>query len=97
MAQRYADAGTPARVSLAAPAPANAHLRFSGIGKNLQVSFDDGRTWVNAARQAQEKYPEDAFWTYWMPIPAGTTVVRFRGQNWYGGGWRVKDMAVWSR
>ncbi len=97
VAQRYASAQTPARVSLAGPAPANAHLRFSGIGRSLQVSFDDGRTWVNAARQAQEKNDEGAFWTYWMPIPAGTTAVRFRGQNWYGGGWRVKDISVWAK
>lgn len=97
LAQRYVDANTTQRLSLPAPAPANAHLRFSGIGKSLQVSFDDGKTWVNAARQAQEKYKEEAFWTYWTPIPAGTTVVRFRGQDWSVGKWRMKDISVWSK
>lgn len=96
-AQRYTDAQTGGRAALPSPAPANARLRFSGIGSSLQVSFDDGRTWVNAAAQAQEKQLAESFKTYWMPIPEGTASVRFRGQNWWGGSWRVKDISVWSR
>jgi hypothetical protein len=95
--QRYTDVKAGAQMTLAASAPANARLRFSGIGKSLQVSFDNGATWVKAVTQAQERYTEEAFWSYWMPIPAGTKTIKFKGTKWWGGDWRVQDLSVWAR
>jgi len=95
--RRYADSKSNAPVLLAAPAPPNSHLRFSGIGKNLEVSFDNGKTWTKALPQQQVKYEEGAFWSYWMPISTGTNQVMFRGAPWWGGNWRVKDISVWAR
>lgn len=94
--QRYVNAGTGPSVSLAVPAPAGAHLRFAGIGHSLEVSFDGGGSWEPAQVQDQLHHFEDHFQSYWMPIPAGVSQVRFRGQGWYGGGWQVRDISVWA-
>jgi hypothetical protein len=93
--QRYVLPGNE-NVQLTAPAPANAHLRFSAIGENLEVSFDGGLSWQTAQMQAQEEYHEDHFRTYWTPVPAGAIAVRFRGEEWWGGDWHVRDISVWS-
>ncbi len=95
--RRYVDHTTSPSVSFSAPAPSNAYLRFAAIGKNLEISTNGGNSWQAAQPQAQERYDEDKFWSYWMPIPAGTTEVRFRGQNWWGGVWHVRDISIWSR
>lgn len=94
--RRYVQPGANT-VNLSAPAPANARLRFSGIGENLEVSFNGGNTWQPAQKQAQEQYHEDHFRSYWTPIPAGTTSIKFRGQEWWGGDWHARDITVWSR
>ena len=94
--RRYVDKDTDATVHFATPAPENAHLRFAGIGNNIEVSVDGGSTWQSAALQAQEKQADEKFRSYWMPIPAGTTDVRFRGEKWWGAGWHVRDISIWS-
>ena len=93
--RRTADASN-GKLSFPAPAPANAHLRFAGIGSNLSVSFDGGKTWQAAGLQAQSKIVEEHFKSYWMPIPAGTTSVQIRGTDWWGGTWLVRDVSVWA-
>jgi hypothetical protein len=92
---RYVQPGSET-LQLVVPAPADSHLRFSGIGDNLEVSFDGGASWQAAQMQAQEEYHSDHFRTYWTPIPAGTTSVHFRGEEWYGGDWHARDISVWS-
>ena len=84
--------------TLAAPAPANANLRFTAIGPNMQVSYDNGATWINAVRaDAGKAYAEEHWTSYWMPIPAGITSVMFRGgQPFWGGSWWARDVSVWS-
>jgi hypothetical protein len=94
--RRYLNSGTPDSVTLAQAAPANAYLRFAGIGDALEVSFNGGATWIEAVTQAQSMHIEDHFQSYWMPIPVGVSMVRFRGQEWYGGDWQVRDISVWS-
>jgi hypothetical protein len=94
--RRYVQAGSEL-INLTTPAPAASHLRFSGIGEELEVSFDGGTSWQLAQMQAQEEYHGDHFRTYWTPIPAGTTTIHFRGQPWYGGGWHARDISVWSQ
>lgn len=95
--RRFVDPTVASYVTFAQPAPAAAHLRFAGIGTNLEVSFDGGTTWQPAQVQAQKKYVEGSFQSYWMPLPAGTTQVHFRGQPWWGGNWNVRDISIWSR
>ena len=46
--------------------------------------------------QAQMKVVEEHFKSYWMPIPAGTTSVQIRGNDWWGGKWLVRDVSVWA-
>jgi hypothetical protein len=78
-------------------APANARLRFAGYGTGMQVSFDSGRTWSNATRQAQPGTFTDHFSSYWTPIPAGTTRVHFRGQpGCCPAGPAVRDVSIWA-
>ena len=61
------------------------------------VSFDDGRTWVDARKQSEDTDVANRFHSYWMPIPAGATRVRFRGQAASGmAGWFVRDVSVWA-
>ena len=95
---RYVNAVTGPIATLAAPAAANAFLRFAGIGDSLEVSFNQGISWTPAQMQAQMKQVEEHFKSYWMPIPAGTLQVWFRGQPWWGGAgdWQVRDISVWS-
>jgi hypothetical protein len=83
-------------VNFAAPAPVNAFLRFSGIG-TIQLSYDGGATWVAAQKQSQIGNHEEHFSSYFTPIPAGTQSVAFRGADWYGGPWWVRDSAIWSQ
>ncbi|MGE3913230.1 MAG: hypothetical protein AB7K36_27980, partial [Chloroflexota bacterium] len=78
-------------------APTNGYLRFVGIGSNLQVSFNGGSSWQNAQMKQVEKVNDGGFAPYWMPIPAGTTRIDFRGSGWWGGDWMVRDPVIWSQ
>ncbi|BAN01745.1 hypothetical protein YM304_14310 [Ilumatobacter coccineus YM16-304] len=80
-----------------APAPADAHLRFSGIGHDLEVSYDGGPWQPALAQPTKDAVKEEHFASYWTPIPAGTTRVDVRGADWYGGDWHVRDATIWSR
>ncbi len=94
--RRYVDSQTSV-IQLGQPAPANAHLRFAGIGRNLEVSFDGGATWQMAQKNLQGN-DEYHFASYWTPIPVGTTTVMFRGSSWGSGeAWQARDMTVWAR
>jgi hypothetical protein len=84
-------------VQFNAPAPNNAYLRFAGIGNNLEVSFNGGASWQAAQMKPIEKEREDAFKPYWMPVPAGTMRVDFRGSGWYSGNWMVRGPAIWNQ
>lgn len=84
-------------INLDSPAPANSHLRFAGIGNNIEISLDGGATWQAAQKQIQELDDEGHFSSYWSPVPAGVSQVMFRGQNWWGGGWHVRDVSVFAR
>jgi hypothetical protein len=94
--RRYVTAATTRTVNLASPAPANAYLRFAGIGNSIDVSYDDGTTWTRAQQPHHEHPTGGSFSSYWVPIPAGVSQVRFRGQAWWGGGWQARDISVWS-
>lgn len=94
--RRYVNANEP-KVIFASSAPENSHLRFSGIGNNIKVSFDNGRTWQAADVQPQKKYEEDKFWSYWMAIPAGVREIQFQGEDWWGGEWHIRDISIWSK
>jgi hypothetical protein len=83
-------------VTFPAAAPENAHLRFAGIGEELEVSFDGGRSWQPATLQSQESFAEEHFRSYWMPVPAGIGAVHFRGRSWWGGPWHVRDISIWA-
>jgi hypothetical protein len=93
---RPVSAATSTLIEFPQPAPADAHLRFAGIGTNLEVSFDNGVSWQPAQRQAQLGSAEDHFASYWMPMPQGATSVRLRGNDWWGGAWRVRDASIWA-
>ncbi|MCK9518882.1 MAG: hypothetical protein M0R74_07665 [Dehalococcoidia bacterium] len=81
-----------------APAPANARLRFSGIGA-IETSFDDGKSWSPAQRQPEELHKAEHFSAYWTPIPEGVQEVRFRFKkdDWYDGPFLAKDLAIWAK
>ncbi len=98
--RRYVDADASIKhVNLTAATPEDAYLRFSGIGFNLEVSFDNGNTWQAAQLQTHKYEPlaDEHFKSYWMPIPEGVEQVYFRGENWWGGIWHMRDITVWSR
>ncbi|MFN8502608.1 hypothetical protein [Kouleothrix sp.] len=95
--RRVVDPTTAAGVTFAAPAPANANLRFVGIGSAIEASFDGGATWQAATPQAQKLHADDHFSSYWMPLPAGVVSVQFRGTDWWGGKWQVRDLSIWAQ
>lgn len=88
------DAAQP--VYFAKPAPANAHLRFTGVSEKLEVSFDHGATWSAAAIQQQKTYRSDHFQSYWTPVPEGTTSVMFRKNGTDPNNWMVRDPSIWA-
>ncbi|MCC6173971.1 MAG: hypothetical protein IT305_01600 [Chloroflexi bacterium] len=94
--RRVATAETGGVVGLTAPAPAGGQVRFSAIGRQIEVKFDNG-PWQPARRQPVMRDDEGAFQPYWMPIPPGTRQMTFRGQPWWGSQpWRVADVSAWS-
>lgn len=94
--RRTVDAANTTPLALERPAPEAARLRFAGIGNALEVSFDGGQHWRAAELQAQQRLVDQHFRSYWMPIPAGTSQVAFRGRDWWGGPWMVRDISVWK-
>lgn len=93
--ERRVWAGSTTTATFPQPAPANAFLRFAGVGVT-QVSFDGGRSWQAPRLQPESKHVGGAFENYFTPVPAGTAAVMFRGQNWYGGPWFARDLSIWS-
>jgi hypothetical protein len=93
--QRAVDAEAT-QLRFPAPAPENAYLRFAGIGNQLELSCDGGKTWQLALKQSQEKSAEEHFSSYWTPIPAGTESIQFRGDDWWGGSWVARDISIWA-
>jgi hypothetical protein len=91
--------GAGATVNFPVAAPANSFLRFQDVGAT-SVSFDGGATFlpaVQASTQPRESHPEHGH-SYWMPVPAGTKTVVFRGdRDTYGQAWQAEDVAIWSR
>lgn len=83
-------------MTFVAPAPEGAHLRFAGIGTNIMVRFDDGEWQPAIVQQTFEATKEEHFSSYWLEVPAGTTQVQFQAQDWFGGGWHVRDASFWS-
>jgi hypothetical protein len=94
--RRALDAASGTQIVFPAPAPAEAHLRFAGIGDQLEVSFDGGVSWQAAKQQDQEKSAEEHFGSYWTPVPQGSTRAQLRGSDWWGGAWMARDIAIWS-
>lgn len=99
-ASQYVGPDTPTTVSFPAAAPANSHLRFAAVGR-ISVSADGGATWTRVNPQPSELNPTGAwddggFYSYWVPVPAGTSAVKFRGEKTYWSDWRVVDPAIWS-
>ena len=91
------DGTTRAQVTFDGAAPAGSHLRFTGIGNALAVSYDAGRSWETPLlQQFSQLEGAEHFRSYWTPIPAGTRSVQFRGANWWGGPWSVRNMSVWA-
>ncbi len=95
--RRHVDNSSASFVTFASPAPANSHLQFTGIGFNLEVSFNNGATWRPAVTQHGREMHHWRYKNYWMPIPAGTTRVDFRGDNPYDGHWQIQDISILSR
>lgn len=96
--QRFVDASLPSnQVTFDGVAPQNAYLRFSAIGTNIQVSFNNGQTWQLAQLQASSKaFDSGIFQSYWTPVPAGTSTVRFRGASGWASPWHVRDLSIWA-
>ncbi len=92
-------------VTFNAPAPANSKLRFSGVG-TIQVSFDNGTTYIPALKAQSSGivgvtgYHPEHMSSYWMPIPQGTSTVKFKfsADDWYNNGpYEAKDFAIWTQ
>jgi len=78
------------------PAPRDAYLRFSASGDFLHYSVDAGKTWTRASEQPATHLNNSSWKSYFLPIPAGTTSVQFKGNNLSFGPWLVQDPAIWS-
>ncbi|GIW59644.1 MAG: hypothetical protein KatS3mg087_0710 [Patescibacteria group bacterium] len=82
-------------VNFNSPAPANARLRFSAAG-NVQLSFD-GKAFQSFSKQPSSQPSNSHVASYFVPIPQGTTSVRFRLTESGVGGVHAKDFAIWSQ
>jgi hypothetical protein len=91
------DADTSNQINFPTPAPANAFLRFVGIGIPVQYSLDGGSTWLDPQTQGEaigKTHPEVPD-NFWQPIPAGTQSVKFRGRRQGSIMWGVSDISYW--
>lgn len=95
--RRHVDNSSASFVTFGSPAPADAHLQFTGIGFNLEVSFDNGATWDPVVTQHGREQHHWRYKNYWMPVPAGTTRVDFRGDNPYDGHWQIQDISILAK
>lgn len=95
--RRHVDDSSPSFVTFASPAPARAQLQFTGVGFDLEVSFDNGLSWQPAVTQHNREIHNWRYKNYSMPVPAGTTRVDFRGNDPYDGHWQIQDIAILSR
>lgn len=85
-------------VAFPTPAPADARLRFSGIGA-IQVSFDGGESWEEARRQEPLGPDATHFSAYWTPIPEGATTVAFKFDadgNYFDKSFEARDITIWA-
>ncbi len=83
-------------VTFDSPAPANAYLRFSGVG---QITITpNGSAGFVAPKQTFTGYYEHAS-NYFVPIPQGTqsVSVNFAPDGWYTGPYIAQDFHVWSK
>lgn len=82
------------------PAPAEAEIRFMGIGADLEASFDGGDSWVTAEAVPimVEDIPDELFRFYRIPIPEGVQEAQFRGKDKWDGviPWHVRNATIWS-
>jgi hypothetical protein len=95
--RRAVHTDTPSFVTFDGAAPKNAHLQFTGYGFDLQVSYDTGRTWHDIETQHNREIHDWRWKNYWMPVPAGTTRVDFRGRDPWNGRWQVQDISIVSQ
>ena len=95
--ERYTNAAESGVLTFENPSPANAHLRFAGIGLDVELSFDNGITWAPARRQVQKENFEEHFSSYFTPMPAGVEEVLIRATDWWGGPWHVRDASIWAQ
>jgi hypothetical protein len=94
--QAWVDEETSTTVTFPGAAPEGSFLRFSGIGADLQVSFDGGQSWQDAQMQRVIKVQDEVFRPYWTPVPPGTSSVEIRGKPFWGGGWMARGISIWS-
>ncbi len=95
--RRHVDNSSASFVTFGAPAPKNAAVQFTGIGFDLEVSFNGGATWKPAVTQHNREIHSWRWKNYHMPIPRGTTRVDFRGTNPYDGHWQIQDISIISK
>lgn len=88
--------GAVNRFNLDTPAPNNAEVRFTSQGQNIEVSFNNGATWVVAPYSAFGKPVANASQhSRRLAIPVGTASVLVRGTNdIYGSSWKARDLSV---
>ena len=95
--RRHVDNSSASFVTFDAPAPKNAAVQFTGIGFDMEVSFNGGATWKPAVTQHNREIHTWRWKNYHMPIPQGTTRVDFRGTNPYDGHWQIQDISIISK
>jgi hypothetical protein len=95
--RRHVDSDTPSYVTFPRKAPAGSQLQFTGVGFDLEVSFDNGATW-KAAKLAHNRSAEHwKYKNYSMGVPKGTKRVYFRGADPYDGHWQIQDISILNR
>jgi len=95
--RRHVDNSSSSFVTFDAPAPADSQLQFTGIGFNLEVSFDNGASWKPPITQHNREQHHWRYKNYSMDVPKGTKRVHFRGDNPYDGHWQIQDISILSK
>jgi hypothetical protein len=95
--RRYVDAENAATpLQLAEPAPSGAYLRFSGVADQVEVSADDGATWILADEQkARTKWGGVRSYRAWLPAGAQALLVRAQRPP-DGPSWLLRDFAAFG-
>lgn len=87
-------------ITFQSPAPSGSRLRFSGLGINVQASFNNGATWQDVPYGNPNENSSECCHAHSFKldnIPVGSQTVLLRGDSQFTKGFLAKDIAIFAK